>query len=309
MFCGKVLHRVYAGKSHPACRKIAGFLVSRGLERAAKQTWCDLEPFEQMQRFRKIRNKLVHNADFNHVKQNERRIINTACMELFLVLEGECNCKELNSYEKQESYQHPTDTSVIILPDNSMYIHNEVSREFKELFSPKRWKLYSHGTVEGVLVRDGPKNREEQMMSIPAQMNSDFQNEETEDSCFDMLEDLIRNNPNLRDILDEDQEPVSSQSSEGGLERPAEELISYVDTSSQLTQDLPMGGLSCKGNTKLKILKVCTRVFLNEAGQFGAAFFMKEQYFNQAEMHPRFLIGLLKLCAFEGLNGLLRHWV
>ena len=74
-------------------------------------------------------------------------------------------------------------------------------------------------------------------MSIPAQMNSDFENEETEDSCFDMLEDLIRNNPNLRDI------------------------------------------------------------------------FVKEEYFNQAEneMHPRFLTALMKLCALEGLNSLMRH--
>ena len=289
--------KVPIGKNNQDLREV--------IEIAAKQTWCDLKPFEQMQRFRMIRNKLVHKADFNHVEQNERMKINTACMEIFLALEGECNCKELNSYEKQESYQHPTDTSVIILPDDSMYIHNKVSREFKELFAPKRWKLYSHGTVEGVHVRDGPKIREEQMMSIPAQMNSDFENEETEDSCFDMLEDLIRNNPNLRDILDEDQEPVSS---EGELERPAEELVSYVDTNSQINTDLPMGWLSCKRTTKLKILKVCTRVFLNEAGQFGAAFFMKEQYFNQAEMYPRFLIGLLKLCAFQRVDGILiRH--
>ena len=42
--------------------------------------------------------------------------------------------------------------------------------------------------------------------------------------------------------------------------------------------------------TKLKILKVGTRVFLNEAGQFGTAVFMKKQYFNQAEMYPRFII-------------------
>ena len=32
MFRRKVLHRVYAGKSHPACRIIAGFLMSQGLK-------------------------------------------------------------------------------------------------------------------------------------------------------------------------------------------------------------------------------------------------------------------------------------
>ena len=37
MFRRKVLHRVYAGKSHPACRKSAGFLLSQGLRKKEQE--------------------------------------------------------------------------------------------------------------------------------------------------------------------------------------------------------------------------------------------------------------------------------
>ena len=301
------------------------------IERAAKMSQIrnlskHLKSNGSMHRFRMIRNKLVHNADFNHVKQNERRIINTACMEIFLALDKECNCKELTRNQKQESYRLAEVTgrsAIFILPDEFMYIDNKGSRQFIQLVEPQpefvsqgaQRDSDKHGQMEQMNIIssmrwESAKPEDERAGYFPSSSINSYEEEigVIEVSCFDMLEDLIRKNPNLRDILDEDQESVSSEGEL--LERQAEDTLymGHGNAGVSTTEDEDLSIFTCSRKTKLQILKVGTRVFLNEAGQFGAAFFMKEQYFNQAEMYPRFLIGLLKLCAFEGLNGLLRHW-
>ena len=149
--------------------------------------------FKNMHHFRKIRNKLVHDVDYNELLDDptKRRTLNTLCMEILWKLEGECNCKEHFRFEKRGSYQEcflSDKTEIIVFPDTQMY--DEKNKHVNSLYELVNMIFVAQGPAPlqrgGATVTDGPE-----------EVSSD-------ESSLEIMENLIRNDPNLRDILDED---------------------------------------------------------------------------------------------------------
>ena len=149
--------------------------------------------FKKMHHFRLIRNKLVHEVDYNELLDDpaKRRNLNTLCMEILWKLEGECNCKEHFRFEKIDSYRNcPSDKNeIIIFPDTQMFDgknkHVDSLYRFVNMILEAQCGLASLPRGDAT-VTDGPKEVS------------------SEESSLEMMENLIRNDPNLRDILDED---------------------------------------------------------------------------------------------------------
>ena len=106
----------------------------------AKQKSCFIRgDFDELHRFRIIRNKLVHAEDYNEISQEQRKKLNTACMEIFGRLEQECNCKELYEGEKHFSYRKLYRT--ITLPDDRMYGYTHGTELFLDAITPRTKRI------------------------------------------------------------------------------------------------------------------------------------------------------------------------
>ena len=104
--------------------------------------------FDYLHQFRLIRNKLVHDWNYNELTQGERKKFNSSCMAIFGQLELECNCKELYEGEKHFSYRELY--KKVILPDVHMYHHNPSTKLFLDAVSPSFIKHTFGFTPESV---------------------------------------------------------------------------------------------------------------------------------------------------------------
>ena len=86
-----------------------------------------------IQRFKVIRNKLVHTGDFDELSREKRKQLNSVCMGIFGMLEKECNCEELFEGEKLLGYKK---YNTITLSDDEMYLDSKVARLFLNAVAP-----------------------------------------------------------------------------------------------------------------------------------------------------------------------------
>ena len=123
--------------------------INRAKQRSDLKEYPELERqyFESIHQFRQIRNSMVHKADYDDLSKENRKLLNTACMEIFGILELKCNCVEL--YEQEKIYGYKSHEK-IVLPDWEMYHYNRDTRPFLDIVQPII--VSPHGTwVEGYL--------------------------------------------------------------------------------------------------------------------------------------------------------------
>ena len=80
---------------------------------------------ETIHKFRKVRNQLVHDEDYNDFQKGARKEINTLCMVIFCKLNKFCNCSDFELSEKTKKL-----SKIITVPKSSMYHENFMTEHF-----------------------------------------------------------------------------------------------------------------------------------------------------------------------------------
>ena len=178
---------------------------------------------ETIHKFRKIRNRLVHDEDYNDFQKGARKEINTLCMGIFSKLNKFCNCSDLTLSEKTKKL-----SEIITVPKSSMY-HDTFLEQFLcslgvtvhpcleqliycyqacmvrsgavlyWMFQNHQSSLRSADHGPGLLFMIASKIRDftsSYLRSKECQIISDYQ-------CLTILDDIILKDPRLRHIIED----------------------------------------------------------------------------------------------------------